>query len=92
MITSQQNCSKHTNTGEFLQCEGALAFHSVQECEERERERESDWDFPQDLRKKEGERKQTVGATEDRNKYRRRENGWVVLCTGSFLFPTVEMT
>lgn len=44
------------------------------------------------FQKKEGERKQTVGATEYRNKYRRRENGWVVLFTGSFLFPTVEMT
>lgn len=25
-----------------------------------------------------GRRKQTVGAMDDRNKYRRRENGWVV--------------
>lgn len=84
--------------------EGALALHSGQECKEGETERErergrrwraGDWDFPQDLRKKkkkEGERKQTVGAMDDRNKYRRRENGWVVLCTGSILFPTVEMT
>ncbi len=58
---------------------------------ERERERKQLGLSP-GSQKKEGERKQTVGATEDRNKYRRRENGWVVLCMGSFLFPTVEMT
>lgn len=60
---------------------------------ERGRERKATGTFPRiPEKKKEGERKQTVGATEDRNKYRRRENGWVVLCIGSFLFPTVEMT
>lgn len=33
-----------------------------------------------------------MGAMDDRNKYRRRENGWVVFVCELILFPTVEMT